>query len=107
MAEQPPESQQVELEEKIKSALRQVFDPELGMNVVELGLIRKLELYPDRVEITMIMTTPFCPLAPHLLEQVRVQAEKAASRPVRVMLGTEMWNPGMMEGGAGSDWGLF
>ncbi len=110
MTEQTPVPQQDDaaaLEEKIKSALREVYDPEIGMNVIELGLIRNMEFYPDRVEITMIFTAPFCPIAPHMFEQVRQKAEQASGKPVQVMMGTELWQPGMMEGGPSSDWGLF
>lgn len=103
----PQSTDAAAIEETIKTALRSVYDPEIGMNVVELGMVRTIELQPDLVEITMILTTPFCPIAPQMLEQVRYQAEKAANVPVRVKLGTEAWEPSMMEGGPSSDWGLF
>jgi metal-sulfur cluster biosynthetic enzyme len=96
-----------QLEEHIKAALREVYDPELGMNVVELGLIRKIEFQPELVEITMILTTPFCPLAPQIFEQVRRAVEKTTNRPTHVTMGMEVWEPAMMEGGASSDWGLY
>jgi metal-sulfur cluster biosynthetic enzyme len=95
------------LEEKLKAALRKVYDPELGMNVIELGLVRKMSISPDAVEITMIMTTPFCPIGPQLLENARQEAQKATDLPVRVNMGMEMWDPGMMEDGAPKDWGLY
>lgn len=101
----PPDP--TEIEGKIKTALRGVYDPELGMSVIELGMIRQIQVQPDLVEITMILTTPFCPIAPQMMDQVRTLAEKAVSVPVRVRLGTEVWNPSMMEGGPPSDWGLF
>jgi metal-sulfur cluster biosynthetic enzyme len=102
-------SEQVEkqLEGQIKLALREVYDPELGMNVVELGLIRKIEFQPDVIEITMILTTPFCPLAPQIFEQVRQVVEKTANRPAHVTMGMEMWEPAMMEDGGSADWGLY
>ena len=96
------------LEDQIKTALRTVFDPELGMNVIELGLIRKIDLQPDLTEITMLLTTPFCPYGPALVEQVRQATEKATNKPVRVTLVMEMWDPSMMEGGGPpTGWGLF
>ncbi len=47
----------------ILDALRSVVDPEIGMNVVELALIKQIILGPDSTEIKMILTTPFCPYA--------------------------------------------
>ena len=47
-------------EDEIMEALREVIDPEIGLNVVELGLIRNLDLKEDgNANVTMIMTTPF------------------------------------------------
>lgn len=94
-------------EDTILEALREVYDPELGLNVVELGLIRRVELADNRCHLEMILTTPFCPYAPALLQQVRDSAEIAAGVPVTVELGTEMWESGMMEEGAADDWGLW
>lgn len=97
----------VTLEEQVKTALRGVYDPELGLNVVELGLIRKIDFEADLTEITMLLTTPFCPYGPALIEQVRRATEKATNRPARVTLAMEMWDPSMMEGGAPKEWGLW
>jgi metal-sulfur cluster biosynthetic enzyme len=94
-------------EDDIRDALRTVIDPEIGLNVVELGLIRELEVANSDTKITMILTTPFCPYGPAMIEQVRSAAAQAAEGAVVVELGTEMWDPSMMEEGAGGDWGLF
>ncbi|HZY40510.1 MAG TPA: iron-sulfur cluster assembly protein [Anaerolineae bacterium] len=94
-------------ETALRDALRSVIDPELGMNIVELGLIRRINLQPDLVGITMIMTTPFCPYGPAILEQTRRAAEKHAQAPVKLTLGMEMWEPSMMEGGPPAEWGLY
>jgi metal-sulfur cluster biosynthetic enzyme len=93
--------------EKLLSDLRQVIDPELGMNVIELGLIRDVEFEDDQAHINMILTTPFCPYAPALIQQVRLTAEESLGMPVEVEMGMEMWDPSMMEEGAGAEWGLF
>ncbi len=95
-------------EEEVLEALRSVVDPEIGLNVVELGLIRNLEMKPDGgVSITMILTTPFCPYGPQLIEQVRHTANSITGGHSTVEIGAEMWDPSMMEEGAGGDWGLF
>ena len=59
----------------ILDALRAVVDPEIGMNVVELALIKQIILGPDSTEIKMILTTPFCPYAGSMIAQVKEQAE--------------------------------
>jgi metal-sulfur cluster biosynthetic enzyme len=107
MSEQAQTADLAAIEEQIRTALRGVFDPELGMNVIELGLIRKLEILPDMTEITMLLTTPFCPYGPAMLEQVRRATEKATDKPARVTMAMEMWDPSMMEGGAPKEWGLW
>ncbi|GMQ77691.1 MAG: metal-sulfur cluster assembly factor [Anaerolineae bacterium] len=94
-------------EDEIMEALRGVIDPEIGLNVVELGLIRDLKYENDDAEITMILTTPFCPYGPAMIEQVRRAAAQAGGGSVKVELGIELWDPSMMEEGAGGDWGLF
>jgi metal-sulfur cluster biosynthetic enzyme len=94
-------------EEGLYEALREVIDPEIGMNVIELGLIRNTEIHDDRAHLTMIMTTPFCPYAPQLLEQTRRTAQNYLRRPVTIEMGLEMWDPSMMEEGAADDWVLF
>jgi metal-sulfur cluster biosynthetic enzyme len=91
----------------LRDALRTVIDPELGMSIVELGLIRKIEMQPDVTQLTMIMTTPFCPYGPALLEQTRRAAEKHTQGPVKISLSMEMWDPSMMEGGPPPEWGLY
>jgi len=96
-----------EKQEGLIEALRSVIDPEIGMNIIELGLIRDTEIQEDRAHVTMIMTTPFCPYAPQLLEQTRRTAQDFLGVPTTIEMGMEMWDPSMMEEGAASDWGLF
>src|SRR5512140_2957351 len=91
-------------ETALRDALRVVVDPELGMSVVELGLIRKATITPEMTELTVIMTTPFCPYGPALIEQIRRAAEAHLKTPVKLTLGMEMWEPSMMEGGPPAEW---
>jgi metal-sulfur cluster biosynthetic enzyme len=96
-------------EEQLMESLRSVIDPEIGLNIVELGLVRNLEMDEEarRANITMILTTPFCPYGPQLIEQVRLVGNQVMPDGVQVQIGTELWDPSMMEEGAGGDWGLF
>ena len=77
----------------ILDALRAVVDPEIGMNVVELALIKQVILGTDESEIKMILTTPFCPYAGAMIQQVREQAESVTEHPVKVTLLAERWDP--------------
>ena len=77
----------------ILDALRGVVDPEIGMNVVELALIRQIILGPDSTEIKMILTTPFCPYAGAMIAQVKEQAETVVDHDVKVTLLAERWDP--------------
>jgi metal-sulfur cluster biosynthetic enzyme len=94
-------------QEGVMAALRSVVDPEIGMNVIELGLVRDVQISDDSAHLVMIMTTPFCPYAPQLLEQTRRTAQDFLGTPTTIEMGMEMWDPSMMEDGAASDWGLF
>lgn len=96
-----------EKEAGLYQALRSVIDPEIGMNIIELGLVRGVEIEDERAHVNMIMTTPFCPYAPQLLEQTRRTAQDFLDVPTTIEMGMEMWDPSMMEEGAASDWGLF
>ena len=96
-------------EEELIEALRVVIDPEIGMNIIELGLVRNVEFSEENnsAKVTMILTTPFCPYGPQIIEQVRMVANNNVEEDVVVEIGTELWDPSMMEEGAGGDWGLF
>jgi metal-sulfur cluster biosynthetic enzyme len=77
----------------VLDGLRNVVDPEIGMNVVELALIRQILLGETESEVKMILTTPFCPYAGSMIQQVREQAEAVLEHPVKVTLLAERWDP--------------
>jgi len=95
-----------QLAEKIREALREVVDPEIGLSVVALGLIREVSISEADARVRMILTTPFCPYGPALIEMARAKAEQAADLPTKIELAAEMWEPSMMEEGAAADWGF-
>ncbi|MBX3028785.1 MAG: DUF59 domain-containing protein [Chloroflexi bacterium] len=77
----------------VLDALRSVVDPEIGMNVVELALIRQVVLGDTLTEVRMVMTTPFCPYAGALMQQVKEAAEEVEEHEVKVTLLAERWDP--------------
>ena len=90
----------------VRMSLREVLDPEIGLSVIELGLVRQVAERDEELHVEMILTTPFCPYAPALLEMTRTKAEESSSMPTTINVGVELWEPSMMEGGAGAAWGL-
>ncbi|GMR19163.1 MAG: hypothetical protein BMS9Abin34_291 [Patescibacteria group bacterium] len=79
------------MEEKVLEALRKVEDPELGISVVDLGLIYGVTEKKGKVLVKMTATTPFCPYLPDLLERVRKAAE--AVRGVERARVDLVWDP--------------
>lgn len=61
--------------EKIIEALKSVIDPELGINVVDLGFIYDIVINKDAVKVKMTLTTLTCPLGPLIVENVRKAVE--------------------------------
>jgi len=86
-----PQARATEL--AILDALRAVVDPEIGMNVVELALIKQIIQSPQQTEVKMILTTPFCPYAGSMIAQVKEQVESVVENDVKVTLLAERWDP--------------
>lgn len=62
-------------EKEIRKALRKVKDPELGLDLVVLGLIYDIAIDGTRVDATISLTSPFCPVAGQILEEVKATIE--------------------------------
>ncbi|MBN1179391.1 MAG: metal-sulfur cluster assembly factor [Anaerolineae bacterium] len=94
---EPAQTLSEETLERVWDALSNVYDPEIPINIVDLGLVRNIEGDEDSIIITMILTAPFCPLADMILEQARAAAQAVVEQSVYVNLGTERWDPSMMK----------
>lgn len=84
-------------EDQIKIALRQVYDPEIGLEVVQLGLIREILLSNDPSEIKMMLTTPFCPYGGWLIQQIKDVGESVYGKPLKITVMPDLWSPEYME----------
>lgn len=66
--------EKIELEEKIVEMIKTVYDPEIPVNIYDLGLIYRIELKDDNsVDIDMTLTAPNCPAADFMMEDVRMK----------------------------------
>lgn len=85
---------EAEKQEKILNALQAVLDPEIGLSVIDLDLIREIRFDdPEEAEVRMVLTTPFCPYGPMLINQIQSVAEQAAETPVKVTVLPDKWEP--------------
>ena len=91
----------------MREKLSEVIDPEIGMSIIQLGLVREVEIENEITRIKMILTTPFCPYGPALIEMTRQKAVEAVNRPVTVEMGVEPWDFSMMEDPSSMDWGMY
>lgn len=83
--------------EEVLSGLKAVIDPEIGANLVDLGLIREVRIEDDRIQVRMVLTIPGCPLARYLVSQVESKVQAVAEgRTVDVQLLDEPWDPASM-----------
>ena len=57
-------------QETIYEALKQVIDPEVGLNIVDMGLIYDIEIGDQKIDLTMTLTSPACPAGPMILTQI-------------------------------------
>jgi len=98
------------LEEKVLDALRTCFDPEIPVNIYELGLIYKLEVTPEAdVRIQMTLTSPGCPVAGSLPPEVETKVRDIPGvKSARVeVVWDPPWNPGLMSEAAKLQLGMY
>ena len=80
----------------VRLALESVLDPEIGLSVIDLGLIREINIFPDRTHVRMMLTTPFCPYAPQMMADVKQATEAVVPVPCDVEIMPDAWNPQLM-----------
>jgi metal-sulfur cluster biosynthetic enzyme len=79
-------------EKEVRTVLRGVIDPEIGMNIVDLGLVYGVEISDNRLHVDLTMTTPACPMGEMILDDVREAL--AALAPADVEIDIDLvWDP--------------
>ena len=94
--------------ETVRAALRQVIDPEVGSNIVDMGLVYRVEVGAEAVEIDMTMTSPACPMADMIMEDVQAVLQKHLPPTLRLELSlvwSPPWAPEMMSHDAKQQFG--
>lgn len=93
------QEEKIQIEERIIEVLKTVYDPEIPVNIYDLGLIYKIDLHEDgALDIDMTFTAPTCPAADFILEDVRTKTEAVVgvtSATVNMVFEPE-WDKSMM-----------
>ena len=81
--------------DEVMTALYDIYDPEIGMSIVDLDLIKGVEIGDGErpTEIKMVLTTPFCPWAGDLISEVKAKTEEVVQGTVKVTLLADRWEP--------------
>ena len=100
-------------EDAVREALKQVVDPELFVNIIDLGLVYTVVVEPvgdkENIKIEMTMTSPACPAGPQLIgqsKQVLGALEGAGEVEVKLVM-TPPWSPDLMTESARDQLGIF
>ena len=96
-------------QDEVREALKTVFDPEIGINIIDLGLVYGIEIQEDGlIDVEMTLTTPGCPLGHIIGGQMREALDVIPGvKDVRLnLVWTPSWNPTMMSEDAKLELGL-
>ena len=96
-------------QETLVSALRTVKDPELNVNVIDLGLVYSIQTHDNQVEVEMTLTSPACPAGPEILRNAMSALEKVegvTKADVRLVM-SPPWSPERMSDAARDELGFF
>jgi metal-sulfur cluster biosynthetic enzyme len=87
------------LEQSVRNALLQVFDPEIGENIVDLGLVYGIEITENIARVTLTMTTPACPMGEMLLDDIHSSLTRQLPDNMEFdihLVWEPPWNPSMI-----------
>jgi metal-sulfur cluster biosynthetic enzyme len=88
--------------EHLRELLKEVYDPELGVNIVDLGLIYDIRDEPDKIYVRMTLTTPGCPMHDTIVGGVKwaLREQKENSEVEVEVVWEPKWSPDQMSDGA-------
>src|SRR3954454_24980964 len=96
-------------QESLLTALKTVKDPELNVNVVDLGLVYTIQTHEDQVDVEMTLTSPACPAGPEILRNAAGALEKlegVAKANIKLVMNPP-WSPDRMSDEARDELGIF
>jgi metal-sulfur cluster biosynthetic enzyme len=96
-------------QETVVDALRTVIDPELNVNIVDLGLVYTVQTREEEVDVEMTLTTPACPAGPEILRNAVTAIEKidgVTKANVKLVM-SPPWSPERMSDDARDQLGIF
>ncbi len=76
---------------EVLDALSKVIDPEIGLNIVDVGLVYRVEVVDDHIEIDFTLTSPGCPLADTIMQDIHTQVQEATG--VEDIQSNLVWSP--------------
>ena len=76
---------------EVLDALSKVIDPEIGLNIVDVGLVYRVEVVDDHIEIDFTLTSPGCPLADTIMQDMHTQVQEATG--VEDIQSYLVWSP--------------
>jgi metal-sulfur cluster biosynthetic enzyme len=94
----------------VRESLREnVIDPEIGINIVDLGLVYDIDVKEEVAEVTMTLTTPMCPLGPYIDAEVRnaLQDLPGVTDAKVNLVWTPPWDPSKMSEDAKLELGFW
>jgi metal-sulfur cluster biosynthetic enzyme len=94
-----PESTPAITEDQVKTALRRVKDPELNLNIIDLGLVYGITIEGKKVTVDMSLTSPGCPSGPEIMTtaEEQLRAMPGVEEVVVNLVWTPMWTPDRIE----------
>jgi metal-sulfur cluster biosynthetic enzyme len=102
-------------EDMVRTALKNVYDPEIGLDIVSLGLVYRIEIENGgkQVDVDMTLTTPACPAGPQIVDNARreIMALNEVYKDLEAvnisLVWTPFWKPDMMSQDAREELGFF
>jgi metal-sulfur cluster biosynthetic enzyme len=96
-------------QDAILNALRTVKDPELNVNVLDLGLVYTIQSREDEVDVEMTLTSPACPAGPEILQNAvkALESLEGVSKANVKLVMSPPWSPDRMSDDARDELGIF